>query len=167
MKRSLTLLTLVFVVATTPRVFAKEKGRKTHAPLPQQILTAKTVAFVDKTGQPQYADIEYQALVKWGRFKVVDKSEKPDLIFLFSASDDSREFLTVPTSDSHVRSRTVAQPIPVLSVVDPSTGEVIWSMTGTDRPDGWGKKPPIVRRVDWSRGPLQELKLRIEVQENH
>jgi hypothetical protein len=176
------VLRLVSAVATICLAFglllsavAKEKKDKVYAPLPRKILEAKTIAFDNRTGWAKYGDAEYTAIVDWGRFKIVEKSEKPDLIFLFALRRRSARYETSGHADTTNPERTAIQAettavgteIPYLSIIDPSSGETIWSMTGSD-----GVKIPKAMRVHpvfWlarnQLGPVGELRKRIEIQE--
>lgn len=66
-------------LATAPKCLAKDKK---YAPLPPELLSAKTVVL---TGGPQYVlDKAYTELKKWGRFQVVSDAAHADLVFNFT-----------------------------------------------------------------------------------
>src|SRR5579864_525936 len=90
-KLFLTLAT--FVLMVSPIVLAKTK----HAPLPQEVIQAKTVYIVNLAGAAAFRDKAYDEITKWGRFKVVPKREDADLIFVLSA----REYRTAMVTNSN------------------------------------------------------------------
>ena len=56
-----------------------------HAPLPPQLMSAKTVYIENNTGQASFADKCYDELTKWGRFRVVSDPKQADLTFQIGA----------------------------------------------------------------------------------
>ena len=56
-------------------------------PLPQQILTAKTVYIDNRSGLADLGDKAYDEMKKWGRYQIVDSPEKADMVLLLSAKE--------------------------------------------------------------------------------
>jgi hypothetical protein len=64
-----------------------------------------------------------QELQRWGRFRIVPQRDKADLVFLFSANQYLGDYLTRDGPDQ----RPVSVDFTILTVVDPNTGENLWS----------------------------------------
>jgi hypothetical protein len=97
-----------------------------HAPLPDKVLSAKAVYIENRTGFEEAADHCYDALKKWGRYTIVGDKSKADLVFLLTGDQEARDARvpkgsTVITTDKRTGTS--------LSVVDPATGDVLWSDT--------------------------------------
>jgi hypothetical protein len=76
------------LVATTALVLvASGYAKHEKLPIPQQIMTAKTVYIDNRSGYADLGDRAYDEIKKWGRYQVVDSPEKADLVFLFSAKE--------------------------------------------------------------------------------
>ncbi|HXN00156.1 MAG TPA: hypothetical protein VN982_16945 [Candidatus Dormibacteraeota bacterium] len=71
--------------------FAKEKQ---HLPLPQQVMTAKTIFIDNQTGQAKIGDRAYEELKKWGRFQIASDRNQADLIFLLTAQEHDGGYVT-------------------------------------------------------------------------
>src|SRR5260370_2387176 len=56
-----------------------------HAPLPEQVLKAKTVYVDNQSGLASLGDKAYDELSKWGRFKIVMSAKDADFGLLISA----------------------------------------------------------------------------------
>jgi outer membrane protein assembly factor BamB len=119
-------------------------GEKIYAPLPDKVIAAKTVFFMNQSGTARFGDDLYRQLKVWNRWEIVTDKEKADLILVLSPSD------TVPvviTTASVTASRQTASGTQVttagnidtqhwhLYVIDAKTGENLWradaSMGGT------------------------------------
>jgi hypothetical protein len=118
------------------------------APIPSQaqtpavespkIYAAKTVYFDDRTGADAAANAALAQLKKWGHFQIVQDRQQAELIFLLSTSAYRGGYI-VPASGSadssvHVRLDPVVDsgwhaPVRacILTVIDPRTGESLWS----------------------------------------
>ena len=59
-----------------------------HAPLPQEIRTAKSVYLDNESGIGIVLDYAYHELQKWNHFQIVDAPEKADLIFVLGGTDN-------------------------------------------------------------------------------
>src|SRR5271165_3250917 len=81
--RNTVALALVLVVSP---IYAKDK----HAPLPASVLAAKTVYIDNQTGHSEITDRAYDALSKWGRFKILKDAKDADLVLQFTADTKGR-----------------------------------------------------------------------------
>jgi hypothetical protein len=76
---------LACVLLLCSSAFAKD-----HAPLPDELLNAKTVYIVNQTGNQKATDTAYDQFSKWGKFKVVSNKDSADIVaaFTFFPQDD-------------------------------------------------------------------------------
>ena len=160
----------IFIVAAAMASGAFAKEHK-HAPLSSKALTARTVYLDNKTGYEKFADRAYDELQKWGRFQVVDSVGKADLVLLLSASVYNGGYITSGSSQHHGTvddngnvdiygtSESTSTPVSVgythLYVIDPQTGEALWSDTKR-----WGSL--ITGYHSATRSLVKELRERIE-----
>jgi hypothetical protein len=79
----------------------------TRAPLPAELMQARTVYIQNYSGQARRADGCYGELQKWARFKVVSDPKGADLVFRLNVR----------------RGRAT------LDVIQASTGKMLWSDT--------------------------------------
>jgi hypothetical protein len=56
-------------------------AKKEHAPLPSQVLAAKTV-YVENHGSASVKDATYGDLKKWGRREIIEDRIKADLVIV-------------------------------------------------------------------------------------
>src|ERR1700689_479 len=85
------------------------QAKDNHAPLPASVMAAKTVYIDNQTGHTEITDRAYDALRKWGRFKILKDAKDADLILRFTADTNGRP--TPPHNDIDV------SPTPVLLFV--------------------------------------------------
>lgn len=115
-------------------------GQKQMAKSPR-ILSAKTVYFEDLTGADAVANATLAQLKKWGRFQIVREKEKADLVMVLSADPyKGGQLLQASGQTAQVDSTghieedkvpTYLKLAPVryayLTVIDPKTGDNLWS----------------------------------------
>jgi hypothetical protein len=127
------LLALFLLIFAPP---ASPQAQKQFAQSPK-IQSAKTVYFDDRTGADAVGNAALAQLKKWGRFQIVEDRHQADLIFLLSTSAYRGGYI-VPSngtdSSMHVRLDPVVDSgwhAPVracfLTVIEPTTGESLWS----------------------------------------
>lgn len=166
--RSLATAALV-AFALCPSLLAHTK----HAPLPNEILRAKTICLANQTGFASLGDKAFDELTKWGRFKIVQNPEDADLVLVLSATSTVTGFDTRTSgnttgtvndsgnvqlsSESTSRSRSTTVSYTYLTVVDQKTGTHLWADVKQ-----WGS---LIHPVSATRSLVKELRARIEEQE--
>jgi hypothetical protein len=114
------IVALALVLVVSP-IHAKEK----LAPLPASVMAAKTVYIDNQTGDAAITDRAYDALSKWGRFKILKDAKAADLILRFTANTRGR-----PTPPGNDIDRS---PTPVLLSVRDQSDHELWSIS-MDKP---------------------------------
>ncbi len=122
MKYKYFILLLSLGAIFIPNICASEH----HAPLPDKILSAKTVYIDNRTGFEEAADHCYDALKKWGRYAITGDKSKADLVFLLEGNHETQGAYVPPGSGVVT---TLRKSGTSLSIIDPSTGDVLWSDT--------------------------------------
>ncbi len=166
---SIFLVLALCAFAVCPAVF----GHTKHAPLPEQILQAKTVYIDNQSGLASLGDRAYDELSKWGRFKVVASAKDADLVLLISASAYVTGYRTNTTGTAEgtedssgniqlsgsSQSQTHAQVtrITYMTAIDPKTGNALWSDSKQ-----WGS---LFYPVSATRSLVKELRKRVDEQE--
>jgi hypothetical protein len=133
-------LALAVVLVVSP-IYAADK----YPPLPASVMAAKTVYIDNQTGHTEITDRAYDALSKWGRFKIVKDAKDADLVLRFTADTKGRP--TPPGNDID------ASPTPVLFSVRDQTNNELWSVS---------KDKPFHSQT---RLDIDEFRKRIEEQE--
>lgn len=152
--RNATIAFLLVLLGTSVPLAAKDK----HAPLPPQILTAKTI-YIENHGQAKIGDRAYEELQKWGRFKIVSSRESADIVLQLSDKPPQPSAGSVSTYDNKTGSwqygtvNSVTPGITYISLIDAKSGELLFS----DTKKGANKRAPG-KMID-------ELQARIEEQE--
>jgi hypothetical protein len=178
MQRNIAFLSAVCVLSFSSSALANTK----HAPLPGQILQAKTAYIDNRSGFAAFGDRAYDELSKWGRFKIVKSAQEADLIFLLSADEYVTGYRTDTSGtttgtvdnggnvrlDGDSTSRTHAQTggTTYLTLIDPNTGKSLWA----DQ-EVWGGAHPVTLMgftfaKSATRLLVRELRKRIEEQES-
>lgn len=129
------LLLACLALSSAVPVLAQTQQQPAQSP---RILSAKTVYFDDRTGADAAANAALAQLKKWGRFQLVQDRQQAELIFLLSTSAYRGGYIVPPNgsadSSLHVRLDPVVDsgwhaPVRacILTVIDPRTGESLWS----------------------------------------
>jgi hypothetical protein len=105
---------LALILVVSP-IHAKDK----HAPLPASVMAAKTVYIENQTGHPEITDRAYDALSKWGRFKILKDAKDADLILRLTANTKGRP--NPPSTDID------RSPTPIIFSVRDQTNNELWS----------------------------------------
>lgn len=138
MSKSSCVLSVFFVVFLVALLSAH--GQKQLAKSPK-ILSAKTVYFDDRTGVDAVGAAALAQLKKWGRFQLVQDKKLADLILLLSADPYNGGYIIFASGQTgsvdatgHVQEDRVPnynKQAPVrdayLTVIDPKTGQNLWS----------------------------------------
>jgi hypothetical protein len=110
-------------------------------PLRLRLLLAKSVYFDNQTGVATVGDKALVRLKKWGRFQLVQNRKKADLILLLTADPYKGGYIITSggqkdtiDKDGHIEEDRVPNYMPLapvrhvyLTVIDPHTGENLWS----------------------------------------
>ncbi len=124
MKRLAQFLVILILVGAglLPSAVAKKQGR---LPLSPKVLQARSALIVCECprGMAVAEGRALQELQLWGRFQIVNHRDKADLVFLFSANQYLGDYLTRDGPDK----RPVSVDFTIMTVVDPGTGENLWS----------------------------------------
>jgi hypothetical protein len=94
--------------------------------LPPKVIDAKTVAIYCQPcprGLAAARRMTFEQLLDWPRFEIVPDPDKADLILMFSANPYLGDYLTRERPDE----RPVSVDITYMTVVDPNTGDTLWS----------------------------------------
>jgi len=158
----LALSTLMFAFPA----FAKHE----KMPLPQQVMTAKTVYIDNQSGQADLGDKAYDEMKKWGRYQIVDSADKADIVLLLSAKEyiggyrSTTYHNTTGTVDNSGNvnaqtygsgsSRPIVTGTTFISLIDTKSGTSLWADAKQ-----WG------RWKSATRGIIKELRDRVKDQE--
>jgi hypothetical protein len=121
MKKILIFL-LLFSVA-----YAKDR----KAPLPSELLRAKTVYLDDQGGYAATKDRTYEVLQQWGRFTVVSNPADADVIVRLSTKTTSGGtgiIQAIPNTNIALTSED-SDRYTTLAFISPKSGEILWSDT--------------------------------------
>jgi len=131
------LLFLVAVAGSIPPIAAQAQKHLARSP---RILSAKSVYFEDKTGVDAVGNKALAQLKNWGRFQIVQDRRQADLIFVLSADPYKGGYIirsggqTGTVENGHIDEDRVPnynRQAPVryvfLTVIDPKTGDTLWS----------------------------------------
>ena len=168
--RVLKMRPLALGVATTFLLVTSSYAKHEKMPLPQQVMTAKTLYIDNRSGVADLGDKAYDELRKWGRFQIVNSAEKADIVFLLSAKEyisgyssgsyhntsgsvDSNGNVTAQTYGNG-SSHAIVSGTTYITIVDPKAGAPLWSDARA-----WG------RWKSATRGLVKELRERIDQQE--
>jgi hypothetical protein len=176
MRRDILFLSAGFILSFSSPSPAKPK----RAPLPDQILQAKTAYIDNRSGVAYIGDKANDELSKWGRFKIAKSASEADILLLFSgdeyvsghptdtngtrqgAADESGN--VPPKSDSTSRKKAKTGGVTFITVVDPKTGAALWS----DQ-EPWGhntSKAGLAFPTGVPRALVRKLRERINEQES-
>ena len=123
--------TLACLAALSLAVLPCLARHKEHAPLPSQLLSAKTL-FIENQASADVADKAYEELKKWNRFEIVTERAKADLILSLAMKQRQHTGgnVSIWDSDGNYSHGTVSGGTPgytYLTIVDAKTGETLYS----------------------------------------
>ena len=114
--------------------FAQDK----YAPLPEKVINARTIFYINDTGSSRFGDNLYQELEKWNRWEVVTDKKNADLILVLSQRDHIEATITTAnatTSGHDTYATGTSAPIKSSSwhifLIDPASGETVWVSSHT------------------------------------
>jgi len=149
-------------------------AKKQKLPLPQQVMTAKTVYIDNRSGYAAPGDNAYDEIRKWGRWQVVDSPTKANVVLLISAKEYSGGYtssthqtttgsvsssgdVNVQTSGTTTTSAVMSE-MTFITLLDPKSGEPLWTNARGEGRSVWSKSP--------IHGLVKELRHRINEQES-
>jgi hypothetical protein len=113
-------------------------GQDKYAPLPEKVVNAKTVFYINDTTSSRFGDDLYQELKKWNRWQVVNDRKKVDLILVLSQRDHIEGTIataTATTSGNTAYATGTSAPIKSSSwhifLIDPTNGQTVWISSHT------------------------------------
>ena len=121
------------------------RANEKRASLPSKVLSAATVFVDNQTTSAELLNTAYTELSKWGRLQVVDAAQKADIVLRLSTGN-SVKFVpggeSAPPADPKIAKQNFVgadEAVPPgstrISVIDPKTGNSIWSdIRKTDNP---------------------------------
>jgi hypothetical protein len=132
------LLVSALIFTSSPAQAQQTTGSDKYAPLPDKVLRAKTVFYVNDTGNSRFGDDLYRELKKWNRWQVVTDRSKADLVLVLSQRETVDGVIATGTATATGTTATgtaVAAPIKSSSwfihLIDPSNGETLWTTRHT------------------------------------
>ena len=129
MKRAVEIIAIVLVLLAT--VLHVRAAAQAHEPVSAKIVSAKSVYLDNETGFEAVGVAAVTELKKWGRYKVITRRDKADLVFVLSAEPydypdpankrQDGNFEGDPIRIHHRPARAY------LTIAEPSTGEELWT----------------------------------------
>ena len=130
---------MVFLVASSPACLWAQSQKP--APSFSRILAAKSVYFDNRTGVDAVGEKALLELKKWGQFKIVQDGKQADLVFLLTCDPYKGGYVIVSGGQTGTVGENgqihkdwlpnFGREAPVrdayLTVIDPKTGESLWS----------------------------------------
>ena len=89
------LIVIRHMVITLMLVCLPAWASSKKAPLPESLVTAKSIYLVNKTGNQQVLDTAYDQFSKWGRFTIAKSKDAADIIAVFTHESGLDEGTTV------------------------------------------------------------------------
>lgn len=124
--------TAVCVVAAL--LVADVSPAQDRAPVPEQLLVAKSVYLINDSGDLKAYDKFYSELKKWGRLQIVTSRDAADVVAVLTSSSTyalSASTATAATADNVTTATGTSVSVPStflhLKVFDRSSGEPLWS----------------------------------------
>ena len=131
-------------------------GQDRYAPLPEKVVNAKTVFYINDSGSSRFGDDLYRELKKWNRWQVVTDQKRADLILVLSQSDKVEGTITVATvttSGNAAYATGTSAPIKSSSwhiyLIDPTNGETVWVSSHTLGGRIWQSWGSVARSLLW------------------
>ena len=95
--------------------------QEVNAPLPDQIVSAKTVYLINETGKAKFGDAVYKQIRTWNRWQVITDKSHADLVLVVTDKGGMKSF----------------NPSFYLNVIDPKTGTQLWTCRTTMQGKLW------------------------------
>ena len=130
--------------------FAQDK----YAPLPEKVINARTIFYINDTGSSRFGDNLYQELEKWNRWEVVTDKKNADLILVLSQRDHIEGTIATAnatTSGHDTYATGTSAPIKSSSwhifLIDPTSGETVWVSNRTPGARLWQSWRSVARAL--------------------
>jgi hypothetical protein len=127
-----------FVITSSQAPAQNSAGTDKYAPLPDKVVKAKTVFYVNDTGNSRFGDDLYREIKKWNHWEVVTDRSKADLVLVLSQHETVDGVIATGTASAAGSTATgtaVAAPIKTsswyLHLINPSNGETLWTTRRT------------------------------------
>jgi hypothetical protein len=115
-----------------------EPGQEKYAPLPEKVVRAKTVFYVNDTSSSRFGDDLFQELKKWNRWQMIGDRTRADLILVLSQRDHIEGTIATATATTNGNSAyATGLSVPIKSsswhifLIDPTNGETLWVSSHT------------------------------------
>jgi len=118
---SLLVFTLAIILCASASHAQQATADDKYAPLPSQIVSAKTVFILNETGKAKFGDAVYKQIKTWNRWQVITDKNQADIVL-------------VVTDKGGMKSMN---PSFYLNVTDPKTGSVLWTSRTTMQGKLW------------------------------
>jgi hypothetical protein len=112
---------LAVLFSTSAHAQRAAGGNDQYAPLPAQIVSAKTVFLMNETGKAKFGDAIYKQIKTWNRWQVVTSKDQADLVLVVTDKGGAGSL----------------NPSFYLNVVDPKTGAQLWTCRTTMQGKLW------------------------------
>lgn len=134
-QRGVLVLLLLLINVVSP---GRAEAGNTPNSVPQSVLNAKSVYVENLTTDAQLQTAIYADLTKWGRYQIVDATQKADLILRLSngnivrfVSGDAANSPATETKAANSAPPAADESVPPgftrITLVDPKTGNPLWS----------------------------------------
>jgi hypothetical protein len=152
------LLVIIFLAVPT---FAKE----TYAPLPGQLMQAKTVFLENKTKDAKIGDGVFRELSKWKRYVLVTDRSKADIVFVLTMTTHE----AIWSNGTRVSNQIAGSGTTITTggqVYSYTTGRVTLEIQDMEGTVVWANTKPFSRKGA-TKDLMKDLKQRIERQEKN
>jgi hypothetical protein len=130
-------MTSVFFLALVFLSVERSQANEKRAAVPEKVVSAKTIYIDNQTTDAELQHHAYMGLNKWGRYEIVDSSEKADIVLRLSGSsivkfvpggDPSTTHKAKPVSEKSAEAEELAPPgCTRLTLIEPTSGTTLWS----------------------------------------
>jgi hypothetical protein len=108
--------------------------QNSYAPVPDRVVTAKTIFLINDSGTAKFGDALYRQLTDWKRWEIVTDRSKADLVVVLTQRDSIAGFISTASATATGASAYgtgVSAPVTsqqwYLHIVDAKTGEKLWT----------------------------------------
>jgi len=130
-------MTSVFFFALVLFSVERSQANEKRGAVPERVLSAKTIYVDNQTTDAELQHDAYMGLNKWGRYEIVDASQKADVVLRLSGSsivkfapggDPSATYNPKPVSENSAAGEELAPPgCTRLTLIEPKSGTTLWS----------------------------------------